>query len=338
MIADRRFAARQKLHRSPAVAVTHCRERRATHSVSRLPLAVDSFEGDTLGGDELQRVKESVVAALALGDHGYIQLVMADLRVKNPGGWTEIDRVLSDLRTFRHIPPRRPMPGLGSFRQRPAEIERNLHRFWAGGPMPETTKACLLAMQEVVAKSQDSGTPWTQYLWTRPGVDAVEELAGAGIQIVEVDDQWPAERVRLFSVRTYGGVYMDAGIGPGTLNLSNHQLYHTDPDGVVGHHAPPFRRAWDLHHTIADASLGDSPRERIARRADASLPIVDTFLASRRGTRRLAAALAALAEPGAKTAFSRLFVPVGEHVRTTYAPPQQRVTPWAADLAWFQAT
>ena len=128
MIADRRFAARQKLHRSPAVAATHCRERRATQSASRLPLAVDSFEGDALGGDELHRVKESVVAALALGDHGYIQLVMADLRVKNPGGWVEVDRVLSDLRTFRHIPPRRPVPGLGSFRQRPADCSNALDR------------------------------------------------------------------------------------------------------------------------------------------------------------------------------------------------------------------
>ena len=337
MIADRRFAARQKLHRPPAVAVTHCRERRATHSASRLPLAVDSFEGDALGGDELHRVKESVVAALALGDHGYVQLLMADLRVKNPAGWEEVDRVLADLRTFRHTPPRRPVPGLGSFRQRPAEIERNLHRFWAGGPMPQATKASLLAMQEVVAKSADSGTPWTQYLWTRPGVDAVEELAAAGLRIVEVDDEWPAERVRLFSVRTYGGVYMDAGIGPGTVNLSNHQLYHTDPDGEIGHHAPPFRTPRDLHETLADSSLGDSPRERIARRADASLPIVDTFLASRRGTRQLTAALAALSEPGAKPAFSRLFVPAGERLRTTYAPPQQRVTPWAADLAWFRA-
>ncbi|HEY6887372.1 MAG TPA: hypothetical protein VI300_06315 [Solirubrobacter sp.] len=338
MLAPSRFAPHQKSpHRSarqPAVAASHCRERRTTRTSPPGSLAIASFEGDTLGAGELHQIKASVIAALSLGDHGYIQLLLADLRVKNPAGWVEVDRVLGEQRAFPQPAPRPPVFGLGSFRERPAAIERNLHRFWAGGPMPEAIKAGLHAMQEVVAASADSSTPWTQFLWTRAGVDATGELADAGIRIVEVDEHWPVERVRLFSVRTYGGVYLDARIGPGTLNLSNHQLYHTDPEGEIGHHAPPFHALPDYHETLGDASLGDSPRERIARRADSSLPVADSFLASRHGTRRVTAALAALSEPGPAPGFSRLFVSSGGPLRTTYAPPQQRVTPWAADLDW----
>src|SRR6476646_9072345 len=104
MLAPSRFAPHQKsphrTARQPAVAASHCRERRAARTSPSRSLAIASFEGETLGADDLHRIKASVIAALALGDHGYIQLLTADLRVKNPAGWVEVDRVLGDLRAF----------------------------------------------------------------------------------------------------------------------------------------------------------------------------------------------------------------------------------------------
>jgi hypothetical protein len=312
-----------------------------------MPLAVESMEGGLLDAHDLHAIKRSVVAGLALGDHRHIQLLLADLRVRNAKGWTEVDQLLGTLRAFEHVAP------MAS----PFEIERNLHRFWAGGPLPKRAKANLLAMQALVTESAKSATPWRQFLWTsgtvNDGSDGFAELAAAGIEIIDADfllgigwaeqarDRDQVDRlsdfVRLVGVSSYGGVSLDVGIGPGTLTLDNQQLYHSDPRGEIGHHAPPFLVARDYADTLADATLGDSPRERIARRADAGIPVHHAFFASRSGTRRVARELAErYAQPSLTPGgprFGGLFVVPG--ARPRYAPPQQRVTPWAADLAWF---
>jgi hypothetical protein len=362
MTVDRRFAPRPKPHRT-AVVAHHCRERRPARKAAGAPLAVRGLEGATLDTGNLHAIKESVVSALVLGDHGHIQLVMADLRVKAPKAWAEVDQLLASLRAFEHAPPRAPVVGTP---QRTTRIERNLHRFWAGGPMPAETKRRLLEMQAVVNESASSATPWQQLLWTsglvNDGRRLDDELVAAGIRIVDVDEQfkplhveangmrwaleardrrvkrtWLARTVGLIAVSAYGGVYLDAGIGPGTLSLSNNQLYHTDPSGEIGHHGPPFRGPLGYADVVGDAALGDSERERIARFADASLPVVGSFFASRSGTEHLIRELAhrfqqrTLTDPASR--FGQLFVSFDEAL-SRYAPPQQRVTPWAADLAW----
>jgi hypothetical protein len=395
------------------VAARLQRERRATlaesrRAVARMPLAVKGFEGEALDTDDLGGIKEAVLSALALGDHGHIQLVMADLRVKDPKGWVEVDRFLQTVRTLTTSKPRAPVLGMGSSHERPQKIERNIHQFWAGGPMKDGTKNNILKLQEVVQQSAQSGTPWTQFLWTsgivnaktgwfgmaehNPLSDQLKELQAAGIVIVDVDKKWQSlsvtavgdvgksrwdlskerrtdveekglrwtkeakadldkkkydkvkwlsDLVRLVAIDTYGGVYMDTDIGPGSLNLRDNQLYHTDPDGEIGHHAPPFRVPKDYQGTVSDKQLGDSPRERIVRHADANIPVLNYFFASQSGTKHLERELAELFQRESLTSgmglFGRLFVPLDKSMSekpTPYAPPQQRVTPWAADLAW----
>lgn len=325
----------------------HCRERRASHAARR-PLAVKSLLGPTLDTADLHGIKESVVSALVVGDHAHIQLVMADLRVKDPKGWVEVDQLLGTLRAFEHVAPR----ASDAF-----EIERNIHRFWAGGPLSSEAWQNLLAMQAVVNESTGSATPWRQFLWTTGECEDRAELAAAGLDIVAIDAHWPAlhlERkaarwvaegdvrhlarlVGLIAVGAYGGVYLDTDIGPGTLCLNNHQLYHTDPAGEIGHHAPPFRGPRGYADVAGDATLGDSPRERVARYGDGRGPEVDSLFASRAGTETVVHALAErfLEESltGGRDRFARLFVP-REGGLSRYAPPQQRVTPWAADLSW----
>jgi hypothetical protein len=324
----------------------HCVQRRASHPARR-PLAVKSLLGPTLDTTDLHGIKESVVSALVVGDHAHIQLAMADLRVKDPKGWVEVDQLLGTLRAFEHVAPR----------ASELEIPRNLHRFWAGGPLSMQAWTNLLAMQAVVNESQSSGTPWRQLLWTTGEFEVRAELAAAGLDIVVVDAHWPAlhlERkaarwvaegdirhlarlVGLIAVGAYGGVYLDTDIGPGTLNLCNNQLYHADPTGEIGHHAPPFRGPRGYEDVASDASLGDSPRERIARYADSRRPEVDSFFASRAGTELVVCELAERFKQDSlacgRERFTRLFVPPGEGI-WRLAPPQQRVTPWAADLSW----
>jgi hypothetical protein len=193
-----------------------------------------------------------------------------------------------------------------------------------------------------------------------PAVDP--RLPAAGIDVIDVDPLWASLHVRtretrwtaeartgleqrkrlarvvgLIAVGAYGGVYIDTDIAPGTLNLCNHQLYHTDPGGEIGHHAPPFRGPRGHADVAGDATLGDSPRERIARYGDSRTPLVDSFFASRCGTESVVRELAARFEhdslPCGRERFARLFVPLGEALARC-APPRQRVTPWAADLAW----
>jgi hypothetical protein len=336
------------------VATHHCRERRRPRRTARRPLAVTGLQGATLDTSDLHGIKESVVSALVVGDHGHIALVMADLRVKAPKAWVEVDQLLATLRAFEHVAPRPPLETNGT---RATRIERNLHRFWAGGPIPATVWKNLLAMQAVVNESAASATPWKQFLWTSGTLDDAAALEAAGVEIRSIDEHWRAlhlERkaarwtaegdirwlarlVGLIAVGAYGGVYMDADIGPGTLSLKNTQLYHTDPNGAIGHHAPPFRGPRGYEDVVADATLGDSPRERIVRFADGRDPVIDSFFAGRSGTepivRELAARFAQDAPASSRDRFARLFVPRSGGL-SRYAPPQQRVTPWAADLAW----
>jgi hypothetical protein len=324
----------------------HCRQRRASHPARR-PLAVKSLLGPTLDTTDLHGIKESVVSALVVGDHAHIQLAMADLRVKDPKGWVEVDQLLGTLRAFEHVAPR----------ESELEIPRKLHRFWGGGPLSTQAWTNLLAMQAVVNESKGSGTPWRQLLWTTGEFSDSAELAAAGLDIVVVDAHWPAlhlqekadrwvqdgdvrqlaRLVGLIAVGAYGGVYLDTDIGPGTLTLSNNQLYHTDPAGEIGHHAPPFRGPRGHADVAGDLRLGDSRRERIVRYADSRGPEVDSLFASRAGTetvvRELAQRFAQESLTSARERFARLFVPDGE-VLSRFAPPQQRVTPWAADLSW----
>ena len=329
-----------------ALVAQHCRERRASHPARR-PLAVKSLLGPTLDTTDLHGVKESVVSALVVGDHAHIQLVMADLRVKDPKGWVEVDQLLGTLRAFEHVAPR----------ETARKIERNLHRFWAGGPLSTNAWTNLLAMQAVVERSASSGTPWRQLLWTTGECEDRAELAASGIDIVVIDGHWRAlhlqekaarwvaegdvrhlaRLVGLIAVGAYGGVYLDTDIGPGTLNLCNHQLYHTDRAAEVGHHAPPFRGPRGHADVARDLRLGDSARERIARYADSRGPEVESMFASRAGTetvvRELAQRFAQDSLTSGRERFARLFVPPGEGL-SRLAPPQQRVTPWAADLSW----
>jgi hypothetical protein len=320
----------------------HCRERRASHPARR-PLAVKSLLGPTLDTADLHGIKESVVSALVVGDHAHIQLAMADLRVKDPKGWVEVDQLLGTLRAFEHVAPRE---------SEAFAIERNLHRFWAGGPLTSPAWTNLLAMQAVVNESAESATPWRQFLWTTGECEDRAELAAAGLDVIAIDTHWPAlhlehkaarwrhgdvrhlaRLVGLIAVGAYGGVYLDTDIGPGTLCLNNHQLYHTDPAGEIGHHAPPFRGPRGYADVVGDATLGDSPRERVARYGDTRGPEVDSLFASRAGTETV---VHALAERFAdeelscgRERFARMFGGLSR-----YAPPQQRVTPWAADLSW----
>jgi hypothetical protein len=331
-----------------ALVTQHCRERRASHPARR-PLAVKSLLGATLDTADPHGIKESVVSALVVGDHAHIQLAMADLRVKDPKAWVEVDRLLATLRAFEHVAPREPDAAF--------EIERNIHRFWAGGPLPSEVWANLLGMQAVVNESAGSSTPWRQFLWTTGELEDRAELAAAGLEVVAIDTHWPAlhlehkaarwvaegdvrhlaRLVGLIAVGAYGGVYLDTDIGPGTLCLSNHQLYHTDPAGEIGHHAPPFRGPRGYADVASDAALGDSPRERIARYADSRGPEVDSLFASRSGTETVVHELAERfleeALSCGRDRFARLFVPRDAGLSRA-APPQQRVTPWAADLSW----
>ncbi|WP_028063700.1 hypothetical protein [Solirubrobacter soli] len=329
-----------------ALVSQHCRERRASHPARR-PLAVKSLLGPTLDTADLHGIKESVVSALVLGDHLHIQLVMADLRVKDPKGWVEVDQLLGTLRAFEHVAPQ----------ESELAIERNLHRFWAGGPLSSQAWTNLLEMQAVVNESAESATPWRQFLWTTGDCEDRAELAAAGLDVIAIDTHWPAlhlERraarwlaegdvrhlarlVGLIAVGAYGGVYLDTDIGPGTLCLNNHQLYHADPAGEIGHHAPPFRGPIGYEDVAGDLTLGDSPRERVARYGDARGPEVDSLFASRAGTDAVVHALAERFQEESlscgRDRFARLFVPTDGGL-SRYAPPQQRVTPWAADLSW----
>jgi hypothetical protein len=297
----------------------------------------------TLPGSDLQPVKESIVAALFLGDHARVQSVLANLRVRDPKAWVEVDQLLGTLRTFPHVTPRRHQLG----------IERHIHRFWAGGPLTSQAWMNILAMQAVVNESRESGTPWRQFLWTTGELEDRTELAAAGLEVISIDTYWPslhlshkaarwvaegdvrhlARLVGLVAVGAYGGVYLDTDIGPGTLCLNNHQLYHLDPAGEIGHHAPPFRGPWGHAHVSTDPALGDSPRERIVRFADSRAPEVDSLFASRAGTETVVRALAERFLDDELTCgrerFARMFGALSH-----YAPPQQRVTPWAADLSW----
>jgi hypothetical protein len=297
----------------------------------------------TLPGSDLKPIKEAMVAALFLGDHARINAVLANLRVRDPKAWIDVDDLLGSLRTFPQVAPL----------AHPFAIERHIHRFWAGGPLTSQAWTNVLAMQAVVNESRESTTPWRQFLWTTGILEDRAELAAAGLDVISIDTYWPslhltnkAERwvaegdvrhlarlVGLIAVGAYGGVYLDTDIGPGTLSLRNHQLYHLDVAGEIGHHAPPFRGPWGQASVAADASLGDSPRERIARFADSRGPEVDSLFASRAGTETVVRALAERfldEELGCgRERFARMFGALGH-----YAPPQQRVTPWAADLSW----
>ncbi len=296
-----------------------------------------------IGTLDLRPVKESLVSALFLGDYARVQSVLANLRVRDPKGWVEADQLVTSLRTFPHLTPQ----------PHRFAIERNLHRFWAGGPLTTQAWTNVLEMQAVVNESATSPTPWRQYLWTTGECEDRAELSAAGLEIVSIDRHWQslhlagkaarwtaegdvrhlARLVGLIAVGAHGGVYLDTDIAPGTLSLCNHQLYHTDAAGEIGHHAPPFRGPLGYAHVAGDALLGDSPRERIARYADSHGPEADSFFASRSGT---ATVVQALAERFAgehlgcgRRRFARLFGGLSR-----YAPPQQRVTPWAADLRW----
>ena len=97
-------------------------------------------------------------------------------------------------------------------------------------------------MQAVVNESATSATPWKQFLWTSGTLDDAAGLEAAGVEIRSIDEHWRAlhlERkaarwtaegdirwlarlVGLIAVGAYGGVYMDADIGPGTLSLKKH--------------------------------------------------------------------------------------------------------------------
>jgi hypothetical protein len=296
---------------------------------------------------ELRPVKESLVSALFLGDYARVQNVLANLRVRDPKGWVEADQLVTSLRTFPHLTPQ----------PHRFAIERNLHRFWAGGPLTTQAWTNVLEMQAVVNESGTSPTPWRQYLWTTGECEDRAELSAAGLEVVSIDRHWQslyldgkaarwtaegdvrhlARLVGLIAVGAYGGVYLDTDIGPGTLCLSNHQLYHTDPAGEIGHHAPPFRGPRGYADVASDAALGDSPRERIARYADRRGPEVDSLFASRSGTETVVHELAERFLEEALTCgrdrFARLFVPRDGGL-SRCAPPQQRVTPWAADLSW----
>ena len=376
--------------------------------LARMPLAVKGFKDEVLDTDDIATIKRVVIDAYALGDHGHVQMVMADLRVKDPKGWIEVDALLNVCKTLTNSPPRERVSGLGSWQDHPREIECNIHRFWAGGPMKDATVSNILAMQDKVAKSTQSGTPWRQYLWTstilntqkgffggakkNPLADQLEQLRASGIEVVDVDKKWASlsvatvadaqkpyhdltkqhrtdvedkairwtqqakedldnknyekvkwlsDLVRIVAVDTYGGVYMDTDIGPGGLDLRNNQLYHTDPEAEIPHHAPPFRVPSDYQRTITDESLGDTARERVVRHADDMVPVLNYFLASRSGTPHLERELAEMFErkelQSGMAMFGRMFVPLDREISekpTPYAPPQQRVTPWAADLAW----
>ncbi|GAA1201778.1 glycosyltransferase [Pseudonocardia alaniniphila] len=368
--------------------------------VQRLPMEVKSFEGAPLDTEDVEAITDSVLNGLVYGDYGHVQLLLADLRVKDPKAWADLDEFVERMRPrMAATRPKRAPLGMGSWRERPRPIERNVHRFWAGGPMSEGTKANLLKMQEVVTRSEGSGTPWRQFLWTSSIVNRqqdflgfgrknplnvqLNELRAAGIQIVDMDKEWNSmtvaavgtgeprtdveekgtrwtreakadlddkkydkvkylsDLIRLVAVNRFGGVYLDTDIGPGALNLSNNELYHTDPEGEIGHHAPPFRVPKDYQRVADDAALGDSAHERVARHADNMIPVLNYFLASRSNTKHLGRELSDLFERDDLTSgmasFGRLFVPMDRSMQekpTPYAPTQQRVTPWAAALAW----
>lgn len=384
---------------------------RVRGTVQRMPMTVKGYHGEGLDTDDLQGIQKSLLDALALEDDAHIQMVLSELRVKDPEGWAKASGMLETLRSI--APPRRSsreraVLGYGSWRENPREIERNIHRFWAGGPMKKQTVENLLAMQEVVNRSRRSSTPWTQVVWTsglvnrktgmfgskaeNPLDEQLRELARAGVVIRDADElwrdlsvprvedvdksrwdlsrrnrtdvaekalgwtaeakkdleakkydkvKWLSDLVRLAAVSEMGGVYMDTDIGPGTLDLRDRRLYHTDPEGEIGHHAPPFRVPKDYEEVLGDAKLGRSQRERVARFGDANIPVLNYFLASRSGTRHLERELAELFARKDLTSgmgmFGRLFVPLDRSMQekpTPYAPPEQRVTPWVSDLQW----
>ena len=204
-------------------------------------------------------------------------------------------------------------------------------------------------------RERESATPWKQFLWTS-GLDddgrRLETSSGGGHPDRRVDEhggrctsrataragrgrratarqgQWFARTVGLIAVSAYGGVYMDADIGPGTLTLKNTQLYHTDPNGEIGHHAPPFRGPRGYEDVVADARLGDSPRERIVRFADGRDPVIDSFFASRSGTepivRELAARFSQDAPASSRDRFARLFVAAQRRPLALRAAPAAR--------------
>jgi hypothetical protein len=198
-----------------------------------------------------------------------------------------------------------------------------------GGHEGDSREAVLGPLQATALRRRGQGLRWTR--------EAKEDLDKKRYDKVK----WLSDIVRLVAVGRYGGVYMDTDIGPGTLDLRNHQLYHTDPEGEIGHHAPPFRVPEDYRRVITDEELGDSPRERVIRHADDMIPVLNYFFASRAGTIHVERELAELFDRDAiqsgMAMFGRLFVPLGKditHKPTPYALPQERVTPWASHVAW----
>lgn len=376
-----------------------------------LPLLSKGYNGEELDTNDTSAIVRTLTDSLALQDDAHIQQVMAELRVKDPRAWVKVDGLMKTMRELSG--PREkirefPVIGHGSSHKAYREIERNIHRFWAGGAMKSGTIDNILAMQEKCSDSKNkSSTPWRQYLWTssiankktRYGFNIkneldlqLEELKKAGVNIIDIDKEWANVRVpyledaeksrldlsrkvredvkekgvswtkeaksdldnksydkikwfsdlvRLIAINIYGGVYMDTDIGPGTLNLKDNRLYHTDSAGEIPHHAPPFRHPKDYESVLKDGKLGATPRERIIRYTDESVPALNYFLASRKDTKHLDRELATIFDRKDLTSgmamFGRMFIPLDKSIQdkpTPYAPPEERVTPWVADLQW----
>ena len=154
-----------------------------------------------------RKIRDSLEKAEIFNDNQYSQLLMAELRVRDPALFVEMHRYLKTLRLLGRSDVGRGKKylGQGSYNVDLHPIERNIHRFWAGGPMNPKTVENILAMQEKINSSQDGPTPWKQVLWTtgianekrgwlfkknNPLDQQLAELAEAGVEIRNVDEEW----------------------------------------------------------------------------------------------------------------------------------------------------
>ena len=165
-----------------ALVTQHCRERRASHPARR-PLAVKSLLGPTLDTTDLHGIKESVVSALVVGDHAHIQLVMADLRVKDPKGWVEVDQLLATLRAFEHVAPRA------------SALRRSSATSTASGPAGRSRRRRGRTCSRCRRSSTRAGRPGRRggSCCGRPAsARTAPSSPRAGLDIVAIDTHWPA--------------------------------------------------------------------------------------------------------------------------------------------------
>lgn len=407
---------RQMIHSSPRVRQLRSPVKLAGQKsaaganpvLQRVPLDIPTFRGslgktrDNLDSADKQGLWESLFEAHTFNDDQYIQKLLANLRVRDPAAFVAVD---AQYKLMQSLSPRDTLGrgkkylGQGSYGADLFPIERNIHRFWAGGPMSETTFGNIMAMHEKVMESREGpgedealATPWSHVIWTsglanqqfnffgrpkdNPLDEQLEQLREVGVEIRDMDQCWPtlerefpgitakgldwtkqakvrmdkgdyqpikflSDLVRLIAIFTEGGVYMDTDIGPGSLNLKNHELFHFDKDGQIPHHGPAYRVPKDLTRVNKDANLGETPKERQIAHADREIPVLNYFLASRSHTSQIGNEIRDfVAQDSLKSGmgtFARMFAPPGTDpakIIEELVSSEDRVTPWVGDLQW----